>query len=97
MRKINFAKKIASLYRIFSRKKVNLYFEKNTSSASESGFAVFEAVKKDKSIQSTNRFVLDEQAAEYQGLKRKYGKDLITRYSLRHYINIFLAEHFIFK
>lgn len=95
MRKINFAKKIASLYRIFSRKKVNLYFEKNTSSASESGFAVFEAVKKDKSIQSTNRFVLDEQAAEYQGLKRKYGKDLITRYSLRHYINIFLAEHFI--
>lgn len=93
--KIKLAEKTAKLYKIFNKKKINLYFEKDASRALESSIYVFDYVKKDREIKTKNKFILDSKSPQYDDLKRKYGKDLIKRFSFKNYLYIYLADHFI--
>lgn len=93
--KIKLAHTLAPFLKMFIRKNVNLYFEKDASAANESGFVTFEEVKKSKNIRSINKYVLDSTNSKFNSLKNKYGKDLIKRFSFKHYLYIFLADNFI--
>ncbi len=93
--KIKIANKTAKVINLFKNVNVNLYFEKNTSNASESGFAVFESVKKDKEIKSVNKFIIDSKFEGFNRLKDKYKNDLVRRYSFKHYLYLFIADNFI--
>src|SRR5699024_2026818 len=93
--KIKIANKTAKGINLFKNVNVNLYFEKNTSNASESGFAVFESVKKDKEIKSVNKFIIDSKFEGFNRLKDKYKNDLVRRYSFKHYLYLFIADNFI--
>ncbi|MBM7600175.1 CDP-glycerol glycerophosphotransferase (TagB/SpsB family) [Virgibacillus halotolerans] len=74
---------------------VNLYFEKQASKADESGFRVFEKVKEKNYSTSKNYFILDKNCDMYKNMKLKHGKDIIPRFSYRHYLNIFNADYYI--
>lgn len=93
--KINLAHYLSPYFKKIINKTINLYFEKDASSANESGFITFEEVKKLKDTNSINKYILDGKSVEYKKIKNKYGKDLIKRYSFRHYLYIFLASNFI--
>ncbi|MEB6215814.1 CDP-glycerol glycerophosphotransferase [Mammaliicoccus sciuri] len=93
--KIKIANQMANVINLFKNVNVNLYFEKNASSASESGFAVFESVKKDKEIKSVNKFIVDSNFEGFNRLKDKYKNDLVRRYSFKHYFYLFIADNFI--
>jgi len=74
---------------------VNLYFEKTASKADESGFRVFQRVMETRDWQSKNLYILDKSSKMYQSMKQKYGKHIIARFSFRHYLAIYNADHFI--
>ncbi|MFA8439504.1 CDP-glycerol glycerophosphotransferase family protein [Pueribacillus sp. YX66] len=93
--KIKLAKFISIVFFKTKKYNVNLYFEKQASKADESGFRVFEKVKELDNLNSKNFFVLDKKADNYYQLKNKYGKDIIKRFSFRHYLSIFNADFFI--
>lgn len=93
--KINLAYAISLYLKKFINKNVNLYFEKDASTAHESGYVTFEKVKNLKHIRSINKYILDSKSKKFRELKRKYGKDLIKRYTFKHYLYIFLATNFI--
>nr|WP_315850785.1 CDP-glycerol glycerophosphotransferase family protein [Bacillus pumilus] len=42
-----------------------------------------------------NYFILNKKSSAYPALKAKYGKGIIPKYSLRHYLSIFNASYFI--
>lgn len=75
--------------------KVNLYFEKDCSRAEESGFRVFQNVVKLENLESKNYFVLDERTPYFAKLKEKYQKNLVKRFSFKHYYLLFMATHII--
>lgn len=93
--KIIIANKLATQFKSFMKKKINLYFEKDASAANESSFATFETVKKNADIHSINKYVIDRSSNEYENLKSIYGNDIIKRFSFKHYLYIFLASNFI--
>lgn len=93
--KIKLAKIISNIFYKNKKYNVNLYFEKQASKADESGFRVFEKVKTLDNLRSKNFFILDKNAPNFKDLKKKYGKDLIERFSFRHYLAIFNADYFI--
>ncbi|MBO0991479.1 CDP-glycerol glycerophosphotransferase family protein [Bacillus sp. SD088] len=76
-------------------KNVNLYFEKKSEKADESGFRVFEEVMKKKPTASENFFIINAHSHRYAELKEMYGANIIAKYSFRHYLNIFRAKYFI--
>ncbi len=76
-------------------KNVNLYFEKKSEKADESGFRVFEEVMKKNPSTSENYFIINAHSNRYTELKRTYGKNIIAKYSFKHYLNIFRADYFI--
>lgn len=76
------------------KKKINLFFEKKSSKADESGYRVFEKVV-EENVVSKNFFVIDSKADAYQALKEKYGKRVVEKYSFRHYLLIFMADALI--
>lgn len=93
--KIKLADKIASVYKIFNKKRnVNVYFEKDASKAVESGKYVFEAVA-NKNFKSKNLFVLDKNSKQYPEMKRKWRNKIVKRFSFRNYFYVFIADHFI--
>ncbi len=82
----------------FSRKDAlptNLYFEKKSETAAESGFRVFERVMELAPKTSRNYYILSEKSPEFSKLKEQFGKALIAKYSFRHYLAIFQANYFI--
>lgn len=85
-----FASKLLS-----SDKKVNLYFEKKSNKADESGYRIFERVMKEPQINSYNYFILDPNHPDYLKLKEKYGKNIIAKYSFKHFLEIFRADFLI--
>lgn len=93
--KIKLAKFISKIFYKNKKYNVNLYFEKQASKADESGFRVFEKVKTFDNLKSKNFFILDKNASNFKELKKKYGKDLIERFSFRHYLALFNADYFI--
>lgn len=76
-------------------KNINLFFEKKSSKADESGFRVFEEAIKSNSEISNNYFILDESCPEYKNIKEKYGKNVVSKNSFKHYYLIFKADNFI--
>lgn len=75
--------------------KVNLYFEKDCSRAEESAIRVFQEVVKLDGLKSKNYFVLDERADYFETLKNKYGDQLVSRFSFKHYYLLFSATNFV--
>jgi CDP-glycerol glycerophosphotransferase (TagB/SpsB family) len=92
--KINLAKLASKFY---SRRKynINLYFEKKSDKADESGFRVFEKVMETQSPNSANYFILNKDSNHYKYMKDKYGSNVIEKYSFRHYLAIYNADYFI--
>src|SRR5690606_7749736 len=86
-----------ALSKIVPRKKVNvnLYFEKKSMKADESGIRVFEQVMKEKKLNSQNYFILSKDAENYQELKKKYKKAIVEKHSFRHYYLTFMASNLI--
>ncbi|GIN57259.1 CDP-glycerol glycerophosphotransferase [Lederbergia ruris] len=76
-------------------KNVNLYFEKKSEKADESGFRVFEEVMKNHPSTSENYFIINAHSDRYAELREIYGANIIAKYSFRHYLNIFRANYFI--
>lgn len=93
--KIKLAEKVARLYKLFNKKTMNLYFEKDASRALESSIYVFENIQNDASVKSINKYILDETSPQYPALKAKYGKNIIERFSFKNYLYIFMADHFV--
>ncbi|KRG15922.1 teichoic acid biosynthesis protein [Virgibacillus soli] len=83
--------------RLFSTKEknVNLYFEKKSEKADESGLRVFEEVMKANPSKSKNYFIINAQSNRYAALKKRYGANIIAKYSFKQYLNIFRADYFI--
>ncbi|WP_430482656.1 CDP-glycerol glycerophosphotransferase family protein [Rossellomorea marisflavi] len=76
-------------------KNTNLYFEKKSDKADESGFRVFEKVMEANPTGSDNFFILNKNSAHYPYMKKTYGKNVIEKYSYKHYLSIFNANYFI--
>lgn len=93
--KINIAYKISEKFKWLFPKKINLYFEKEASKIGESGSYVFEEVMKLSKIKSHNYFILDKNSKDFKSMKKKWKSNLITRFSFKHYLYIFLAKSFI--
>lgn len=93
--KIKLAEKVAKLYKLFNKKTINLYFEKDASRALESSIYVFENVQTDTLVKSINKYILDETSLQYSSLKEKYGKNIIKRFSFKNYLYIFMADYFV--
>lgn len=74
--------------------KTNLYFEKFSAKADESAIKVFDKALLQKTS-SENYFILDENCPDFPRLKKKYGKYLVKKYSLKHYRLIYRADWFI--
>lgn len=86
-----------TLSKIVPRKKlkINLYFEKKSMKADESGIRVFEQVMKETKLNSRNYFILSKEAENYQELKKKYKKAIVKKHSFRHYYLTFMASNLI--
>jgi CDP-glycerol glycerophosphotransferase (TagB/SpsB family) len=92
--KIRAAQMVSKLFKN-KNKNVNLYFEKKSNKADESGFRVFEKVMKTDTSNSVNYFILNKQSDHYPFMKEKYGSNVIEKYSFKHYLCIFNADHLI--
>jgi CDP-glycerol glycerophosphotransferase (TagB/SpsB family) len=93
--KMKLASVISKVFYKNKKYNTNLYFEKLASKADESGFRVFEKVKENPKWKSENYFILDKNASVYSEMKKKHGKDIVDRFSFRHYLSIFNADYFI--
>lgn len=91
--KITVAKYASKLFR--PDKKTNLYFEKKSNKADESGYRIFERVMNEAQINSNNYFILDPTHPDYLELKEKYGRNIIAKYSYKHFLEIFRANFLI--
>ena len=76
-------------------KPVNLMFEKETNRACESGYYIFEKIMELKNTKSNVYFILNEKSADYEKAHTKYPKNVIKKYSFRHYLYIYLSSYFI--
>lgn len=86
------------LYPIFLHKKINLMFEKETGKANESGWYIFEKIMQyyqQKKKKSNTYFIIDKNSVDYLKTKQKYKKNIINKYSLKHYIYIYASKYFI--
>lgn len=75
---------------------INLLFEKETNKASESGYYTFEKImsRKDE-LNSKNYFIIDKNSPDYNKIKSKHKKNIIKKYSFKHYLYIYLSKYFI--
>src|SRR5699024_3183823 len=81
--------------KFFRKQKVNLFFEKESSKASESAASVFEKIHFDKTFKSRNYFILDSNSEDYRRMKKIFKRKIVKRFSLRHYVYLFQANAFI--
>lgn len=93
--KVEIAYVISKIFRVFYSKKINLYFEKESSKIGESGSFIFEEVMRKPEISKNNYFVLDKMSPDYKKFKNKWGKFVIKRFSFKNYLYIFLSSSFI--
>lgn len=77
------------------KKAVNLYFEKKSKKADESAIHVFREVIKRNSKKSKNYFIMEKNAENYEELKKEFGEAIITKYTFKHFWNIFRSTCFI--
>ncbi|WP_053221278.1 CDP-glycerol glycerophosphotransferase family protein [Planococcus versutus] len=77
------------------KENINLYFEKKSMKADESGIRVFEQVMKESDLQSKNFFILSKDAENYKALKNQYKRAIVSKFSFKHYYLIFRASNLI--
>lgn len=84
--------------KLIGTRNINLMFEKETKRACESGYYSFEKImeKQDSGkLKSKTYFVIDKDSPDYERVKKAHGKHIIEKYSLKHYLYIYLAKFFI--
>lgn len=99
-RVINLLKnKIAKTFvRSFGPADTILMFEKEANTAGESGIYIFSKIFNEKRKEGKKAnvfFVLNKNNPKYGLLKREYGKNLIQKYSIRHYYHVYASKYFI--
>ncbi len=77
------------------KENINLYFEKKSMKADESGIRVFEQVMKESNLRSENYFILSKDAENYKALKNQYKRAIVSKFSFKHYYLIFRASNLI--
>lgn len=84
----------AYLLTLFKRdkEKYDIYFEKFTQGASESGFELFKHAFTKKNLCV---YILDKENTNFDKLKEKYGRSLVAKNSFLSFYYIFLAKNFI--
>lgn len=97
---INMFKNVFAYFldKITPKNKSNLYFEKESNRAQESGVHVFKEIIKlqqKNKIKSKNYFILNGNSPEYLKLKNKYGKYVVKKHSFKHYYLIYKSNYFI--
>lgn len=92
----NFCARILAPF--YKHKKINLMFEKETMTAKESGYYIFEkiiAYCKNNGKRCNTYFILSGDSPQFEEVKGKYGKHIVKKYTLRHYIYIYASRYFI--
>lgn len=82
---------LGKLARKHHKKKVNLYFEKNSMKAEEGTYQIFTGALESK--KTRNYFILDKHAEEWESLSKQ--RHVIERYSLRYYWLLYVSDCFI--
>lgn len=86
-------------YRFIYNQNINLIFEKEGMRACESGYYIFEKImkyyKENNNSKSSTYFIIDKKSNDYLNSKEKYGKNIIEKYSLKHYMYIYASKYFI--
>lgn len=93
--KISAAKWISRIFKPSNKQNLNLFFEKKSNKADESGFRVYEKVMEKDRPNSKNYFILNKESEHYSYMKEKYGRNIIEKYSFRHFLSIYNADYFI--
>lgn len=93
--KISAAKWISKIFKTSHKQNMNLFFEKKSNKADESGFRVYEKVMEKERTNSKNYFILNKESGHYPYMKEKYGNNIIEKYSFRHFLSIFNVDYFI--
>ena len=99
-KKINLLKnKIAKMiYKFVPTRKINLMFEKETNKANESAYYMFEKImekQKNEKLKTRTYFIINKTSPDYETIKKKYGKNIIEKYTFRHYLYIYKSKCFI--
>lgn len=84
--------------RLFTNRnqKINLFFEKKSNKADESGYKVFSRVDERRNeFDSKNYFILDGNHPDFKKLKEKHGDRLVKKFTSKHFDLIFKATGFI--
>ncbi|WRP06364.1 CDP-glycerol glycerophosphotransferase family protein [Rossellomorea aquimaris] len=76
----------------FNREVYDIYFEKFSQGASESGFELF---KHGVEIDKNSIYILDSSNPQYRALKNRYPHNLFAKNSFKSFCYIFLARSFI--
>jgi hypothetical protein len=79
---------------VLKREKL-LLFEKEASTAAESGWYVFTKLVERKNLKEKTFYILDEKSPAYLEAKGKFGRNIIKKYSFRHYLYIYTSQYFI--
>ena len=83
------------LSKIIGKKDVVLMFEKETNRACESGYYVFEKINQLKNLKTKVYFVINKDCADYNKVKTKYPNRTLEKYSIIHYLYIFISKYFV--
>lgn len=82
---------LGKVARKLSRKKTNIYFEKETMKAEEGAYDVFKLAQKENT--SKNYFIIDEHSGDYERIGHE--KNVIRKYSAKYYWIVYCATNAI--
>ena len=86
------------IFKIIGKKDIVLLFEKETNKANESGFYIFEKIMKlylNNKIKTKPFFIINKSSQDYKRIKEKYNKNIIEKYTFKHYLYIYICKCFI--
>jgi CDP-glycerol glycerophosphotransferase (TagB/SpsB family) len=83
---------IAKIYRLFSKKNINLYYEKNASKAEEGVYELFEKISRNYNG-SKNYFIITRDSKDY--IKVKNNTNVVLKFSLKYYFLLYLSNNLI--
>lgn len=80
-----------NIYKKFSRKPINLFYEKFASKAEEGAYDLFVKAKESKT--SKNYFIITKESDDYKRIAHE--KNVVAKYSLKYYFLIYTAKQCI--
>lgn len=83
------------LSRFIKKDDIILLFEKESFKADESGYCVFDKIVENSNIKSKVFFVIDKKSPDYDRVINKHKKNILKKYSFKHYLYIYLSSYFI--